>query len=254
VIAQYDAYTSESLIAAACLSGLLALVYLLAREFRKKPLLVPNPRPFEEFDPGGYVLIALSVFFGYMLCTLLVSSSGKLGLAAGLGGILLGILIAAGAYRFAVRRVMRPRGTIAARIGVGLIVLWAALPIVFGLYLVIQLLRGPGLQREVIRIMRAEEGWQVVAVFAVLVAPVVEEILFRGLLYPWIRRFAGPRVALVITAVLFGLVHQPPETIAPLAIFGIFLAYLVETTGSLLPSIVAHAVFNALTVGQLLLA
>ena len=47
---------------------------------------------------------------------------------------------------------------------------------------------------------------------------------------------------------------EPPQVWAPLAVFGVFLAYLVEVTGSLAAPIAAHVAFNALTVGQLLTA
>jgi membrane protease YdiL (CAAX protease family) len=83
-----------------------------------------------------------------------------------------------------------------------------------------------------------------IAIFAVGLAPVVEEILFRGLLFPTVRDLGWPRAALWGQALLFGAIHANAAAFLPLTLFGATLAWLYVRTGNLLAPIVAHAVFN----------
>ena len=80
---------------------------------------------------------------------------------------------------------------------------------------------------------------------AVVVAPVVEEILFRGILYPAIKQIGYPRIAAIGTAILFALFHVNLLTFASLTAVALGLIALYEFTDNLLAPIVAHAVFNA---------
>jgi membrane protease YdiL (CAAX protease family) len=79
---------------------------------------------------------------------------------------------------------------------------------------------------------------------AVLLAPVAEEVLFRGILYPTIKQIGYPRLALWVTSLLFGLMHFNLASFAPLTVFSLLLIYLYEKTGSLWASITAHSLFN----------
>lgn len=84
----------------------------------------------------------------------------------------------------------------------------------------------------------------VIGLFAVVFAPIVEESLFRGLLYPLLRDLGWPRLALWSTALLFGAIHLNLAAFLPLSLFGATLAWLYTRTGNLLAPITAHAVFN----------
>jgi len=88
---------------------------------------------------------------------------------------------------------------------------------------------------------------------AVIAAPVTEEILFRGLLYPVLRDRFGIKIAVGVSAILFGLAHVHFPTFLPLTFLGIVLALSYEFSGSLLLSICIHALFNLFTVINLLL-
>jgi membrane protease YdiL (CAAX protease family) len=83
------------------------------------------------------------------------------------------------------------------------------------------------------------------AVLIVLLAPLIEEITFRGLGYSLLERF-GPPVAIGVTALLFGAVHGLAIGLPLLVFFGAGLAWLRYRTGSLYPCIVLHALFNGL--------
>ena len=82
-------------------------------------------------------------------------------------------------------------------------------------------------------------------VMAIAVAPVAEEILFRGILYPAIKQIGYPRVAAIGTALLFALFHVNLLTFASLTVVALGLIALYEFTDNLLAPITAHAVFNA---------
>jgi membrane protease YdiL (CAAX protease family) len=83
-------------------------------------------------------------------------------------------------------------------------------------------------------------------VLAIFIAPVAEETMFRGILYPTIKQFGYPRLALWGTSVLFGLSHFSMVTLAPLTAFAVVLVFLYEATDNLLAPIVAHSLFNAM--------
>lgn len=82
---------------------------------------------------------------------------------------------------------------------------------------------------------------------AVLVAPFVEEVFFRGFLYRTLRNRLGIASASATTGLLFGLIHTNyPLLVRPeLACFGVIAALLYECTGSLLPGIAMHSIINA---------
>ena len=82
--------------------------------------------------------------------------------------------------------------------------------------------------------------------FAVAMAPLAEEILFRGILYPAIKRLGYPKIALWGSAAVFAAIHASWPIFVPLVVLGVALALLYEHTDNLLASITAHAVFNAI--------
>jgi hypothetical protein len=79
-----------------------------------------------------------------------------------------------------------------------------------------------------------------------LIAPIVEETIFRGFLYAGLRRRLPLFTAVLGSALLFALMHNDLAALAPIAIIGAVLALLYERTHSLLPSIVCHALNNTL--------
>jgi membrane protease YdiL (CAAX protease family) len=80
---------------------------------------------------------------------------------------------------------------------------------------------------------------------AILIAPVVEEILFRAVLYRTLKQRGYPRLALVGSALLFGAIHANWMTLLPLACLAVILALLYDKTDNLMAPIFAHAFFNA---------
>lgn len=87
---------------------------------------------------------------------------------------------------------------------------------------------------------------------AVLLAPITEEVLFRGILYPAIKQFGYPRLALWGTSLLFAAVHTNVVTFVPLVVLALVLTLLYERTDNLLAPVAAHVLFNALNFAELL--
>ncbi len=83
------------------------------------------------------------------------------------------------------------------------------------------------------------------AAAVVIVAPLVEELPFRGLGYGLLTQFVGPWPAIATSGVAFGLAHGLVVGLPVLAIFGITLGWLRWQTGSVYPGMVVHALFNA---------
>ncbi len=86
-------------------------------------------------------------------------------------------------------------------------------------------------------------------VLAVLVAPLTEELLFRGLLLDALRSACGGLAwpAILLSAAAFGAIHAPPETILPIVTLGIVLGVLRLYTNSLTACVLAHCLFNGRT-------
>lgn len=85
----------------------------------------------------------------------------------------------------------------------------------------------------------------IVAVYAAFVAPVCEEVLYRGMLLTEAMRFRwGVTGAIAAVSVLFALAHGSLVALLPLCLVGVVCALFAVRTGSLLPGIALHATFN----------
>ena len=92
-----------------------------------------------------------------------------------------------------------------------------------------------------------------VGVAAVIVAPVAEEFFFRRVLQGWLEKAWGAIPAVCISAVLFGLAHVGQGLAwVPLVVFGAVAGYLARQTGSIVPGIALHALFNAASLALVL--
>jgi len=85
-------------------------------------------------------------------------------------------------------------------------------------------------------------------VMATVVAPLWEEIVFRGFLYPVLKKFGGIWVSALCTSLFFSTVHDNLAALLPLFLLGLLLVWIYERTGSIWAPITAHFCFNATTV------
>jgi membrane protease YdiL (CAAX protease family) len=91
------------------------------------------------------------------------------------------------------------------------------------------------------------------AVFAVGIAPVVEEVVFRGLLFAVCERTVGIYLAVIITAVLFATLHIPEylpawNHVVIIFVVGLVFSFTRARTGALAPSIFLHIGYNSLMI------
>lgn len=77
-----------------------------------------------------------------------------------------------------------------------------------------------------------------------VVAPFVEEVTFRGVVFAGLRGRFGTAWAAVASGLLFGIVHLQPLETVPLAVIGIVLAWVFLSSKSLWPAIIAHGAYN----------
>ena len=92
------------------------------------------------------------------------------------------------------------------------------------------------------------------AIFGIGVAPVFEEVIFRGFLFKVLAEMRGPSVAVPVTAVLFALLHIPQlwgswAGIALIFLVGYILSQVREKSNSLIPSLIIHTSYNAMLFG-----
>ena len=88
---------------------------------------------------------------------------------------------------------------------------------------------------------------------AVIMAPVAEEVIFRGYFYAVIRNYGGRLPALLTSSLLFAAIHVHLPSLLGLGILAVILCLVYERTGSLWASITMHAAFNASTILVLIL-
>jgi len=91
-----------------------------------------------------------------------------------------------------------------------------------------------------------------ITVLVTILAPIGEELFFRGFLFTAMRRWIDTVPAALVTGVLFAAVHVPSKPIelaVPLVILGAGLCLLYHVTGSLLPCMAVHSLNNSIAVG-----
>ncbi|GAB2477872.1 protease [Hymenobacter qilianensis] len=76
-------------------------------------------------------------------------------------------------------------------------------------------------------------------------APILEELLFRGLLLPGLLKNYSPRKAIIQSGLLFGIIHLNPAQAVSAFLLGLFLGWLYYRTQSLAACIVVHCLNNA---------
>jgi membrane protease YdiL (CAAX protease family) len=83
----------------------------------------------------------------------------------------------------------------------------------------------------------------------IVVAPVVEELFFRGFVYAGLAERYSWRKAAVISSAFFALVHLQLTAVLPIFILGYIFAYLYRRSGSIWPAVLMHVSTNALGLG-----
>lgn len=81
---------------------------------------------------------------------------------------------------------------------------------------------------------------------AIVITPLAEELLFRGALFGWLRRWWPAWATILVTTVVFSAMHAILALMPAVFVFGIVTAWMRERTGSIVPGFVTHIANNAL--------
>lgn len=190
------------------------------------------PLPVLILDPGIHTyagMIAAQALLGVaFLVTAVMVAWGEGGLAGALG-------------RLGIRRFRR-------RAIVQVLLAYLVYVIALGLY---ALAAGSPDQKDIARELGLDEGVLRTALSVLLIAvlaPVSEELFFRGMVFGGLRGRMAFLPAALLSAAFFGSLHLPtgPNTVPPLILFGFLLAWVYERSGSLWPAIVLHLINNSL--------
>ncbi len=109
-------------------------------------------------------------------------------------------------------------------------------------------------EQAAVEALRAASAWMpriALGVMTIFLAPVTEEMIFRGILYPLIKQGGYPRLAFWGTSLLFAAAHVNLVTFVPLLALALLLTLLYERTDNLLAPITTHAMFNAVNFATL---
>jgi membrane protease YdiL (CAAX protease family) len=146
--------------------------------------------------------------------------------------------------------------TLTQSLGLGLFYFLAALPVVYGVGFVwglcLELLRQYGFEIDLPlqdAVLLFQDASNPVAFFglillAVVVAPIVEESVFRAGVYRFFKGKTSMAMALLISGILFGLIHGNLQSLPGLVAVGVCLGIAYELSGSLRVAIFFHGFFN----------
>lgn len=97
-------------------------------------------------------------------------------------------------------------------------------------------------------ILKAETSWERFIPFLVtaILAPISEELYFRGFLYPALRRKIGVKGGIIVASLIFGSLHYDLVRMIPLVFGGIWLNWLYEKSGTIYASMMAHSAWNGI--------
>ena len=96
------------------------------------------------------------------------------------------------------------------------------------------------------------DPWLVI-VAVVILAPIAEEIFFRGVVFNALLREGGRRWAFIGSSALFAIIHVSLVALLPIFLLGLALAWIYQRSGNLLAPIAMHATVNGISVALALL-
>ena len=253
-----------------CLTSLFCIVKLIVRYRSGEPLLSPLPENSAPWD--GFDVASLFVLFIVCqgLCVAVVQQFFPVGdeaTADSLGYQLLANAIAMLVFTGVAALILRVRGASWKSLGFQDEAPWTGLRLAGLTWVIIvpPLLTLAAFldhfvkpySHPVVDFLQADRtAWAVglVIVTAVVAAPIAEEFFFRRVLQGWLETRLGDW-AVVVSAVCFGIAHLGHGLgWIPLIGFGLAAGYLARRRGTILPSIVLHALFNGLSVMLLLMS
>lgn len=206
------------------------------------------------YPSWGDLLTLLGVFIvATVLGSLLTGVLQKIGsVSVGFGAFLgyviqFSLVIIFGLFQ---RKIRSPKETRLLKFGLAkldfVIILWGTI-MVLATGVVIEPLLNlfPEIYLDRLGNIMAAGGWMMFT--SIVIAPIMEEILFRGILQDALMRKYGVFVGILIASAVFGIVHLIPQQVVNAFMIGIVLGYIYYRTGALLPVILIHCINNAIS-------
>jgi membrane protease YdiL (CAAX protease family) len=250
------------------LGGLSLLVGLVLNTVRALIVRAALP-PGRYRGPAIFVLLTLAVIVGAIVSLLAASTAVAIfeGGELSVGGTLvqltatqMGLLVVTGGLVVAPRTLaglrLLPRSGLWKSLGIGLAL---AIPAWVGVTLLADVaataLKALGFEQDtgIVDTVMSRGDPTVLVLAVVLVAPIAEELFFRGVVYNAWEREYGSKVAVFGSAALFAAIHGSLFLLLPIFVLGVGLALVYRSTRSLPATMVMHAGFNALSVAITLL-
>lgn len=120
---------------------------------------------------------------------------------------------------------------------------------------IVMLLLGIITQAETIfEVLSQIDSLALFALTSMVLAPIIEEIFFRGFLFNGFRQKYDWKIALVISSLIFSLFHGQVATLIPTFLLGALFSYMVHRTKSILPGMILHFLVNSVGTCGLLVA
>ena len=116
------------------------------------------------------------------------------------------------------------------------------------------LLEGYEAQDNVLRLQNGNYGnIGTIIITACIIAPITEELIFRGMMYPLFKKSIGVLWGCVISSLIFSFIHYNILTFSVLFVFSCCLTYIYERSNSIIVPIVSHSIFNGIMIILILL-
>ncbi|MFA5535018.1 MAG: type II CAAX endopeptidase family protein [Mariniphaga sp.] len=96
------------------------------------------------------------------------------------------------------------------------------------------------------RIFKSDYGWWGAFIRVAVVAPIVEELIFRGLIFSGLKKNYNAWTTVVVSALLFSLFHLNPWQMPGTFVLGLILGWIMLRTSNILLSIIGHSLNNAM--------
>jgi membrane protease YdiL (CAAX protease family) len=120
----------------------------------------------------------------------------------------------------------------------------------WGTQCLLKLLDWPIEPQGIVRLIARLHDWNLLALITVITvigAPIVEEAIFRGIFYPFLKGKVGFWHAIWISSLVFAAIHGNLPSLLPLFVLAIALSLLYEWKRNLLAPVICHATFNAIS-------
>lgn len=203
------------------------------------------------------VMVLVPIFIETFLFDYLVSVFQNELYAGTLNGFIMAILFTTALYFI----VLKPKGHSWKAVGVQsfplrewkLIAVWSAILIVVSIALVIAMsFLGIGTENSKTESLQSQMtllNFGIGFVSAAVISPIYEEIVYRGFFYRFFSSRYGILSGMVISSIIFTVVHIPTYNTLPVNfVSGLVFSWVYQKTGSVIPSMLIHGIFNGIAV------